>query len=69
MEVEIIVVENDVERRSELACKICPMTTLRYCRKQGLAKSYALNRALDEGFQGNSVLDDDISVDSKWFRG
>lgn len=72
MEVEIIVVENDVERRSELACqKYAPLIALRYYLETRLGKSYALNRALDEGVSGGivAVLDDDISVDSKWFRG
>lgn len=70
--VEIIVVENDGERRSECTCQqYATLLELRYFLEPRLGKSYALNRALDEGISGRviAVLDDDISVDSKWFRG
>jgi glycosyltransferase involved in cell wall biosynthesis len=70
--VEIVVVENDDVNRSESALKnFQDQFVLRYYLEPRTGKSYALNRALDEGVGGRiiAVLDDDMSVDPKWFRG
>lgn len=70
--VEIIVVENDSESLSADICqKYTAALVLRYFLEPRPGKSYALNRALDEGISGQivAVLDDDISVAANWYHG
>lgn len=75
LQVEVVVVDNGSEDATAEVVQAfgshLPARLLSEPRQGVYGKSYALNRALDEGRLGKivAVLDDDMSPHPEWFQG
>lgn len=70
--IEVVVIDNNsIDSTCEVVESFREQLPIRYLHEPKQGKSYALNRALDEGGLGEIIafLDDDMSPHSDWFTG